>query len=192
MTRLVLHPTDTSQWYALVNEAQEKRAHWLSEDLESYLVFLLMRFAQQPKLASSVLAVDFLEGSQQAKVQRIDNLQTVGDKSLLFCGLFPGIAEERQVQLDYFVTIGRSAYASVADMEGEAMAQLFMSLCEDFVPLADTLQAMRVLSVEDASLNQVAALQLWQASDGEHALRIVCQNAGLKHTLDAHLKKRQH
>ena len=158
MVKLVLHPTEMAQWYALVSEAQEKRTYCLGTDLESYLVFLLMRFSQKPELASSVIAIDFLQGSHKSRVHRAEALQEVGDKSLLFCGLFPGLAEKRQVRLDYFVTLGRSAYASVAEDEHSMASTLFSALCQDFVSLVDTLQAMRLLPSDCDDLNRMAAL----------------------------------
>ena len=50
MKNLILHPTDISQWYALVTEAEVATHQNLTEDTESYLVFLLQRFAQTPPL----------------------------------------------------------------------------------------------------------------------------------------------
>ena len=44
MTRLILEPTSVAQWQALVREAQSECNCNLDETLESYLVFLLMRF----------------------------------------------------------------------------------------------------------------------------------------------------
>ena len=107
MNKLILHPTDTSQWYALVNEAQAATRHVLHENTESYLVFLLMRFAKATQLMESVIALDFLESKHAPGKRHIEFLRDVGDKSLLFCGLFPGIADRRHVRLDYFRDMGQ-------------------------------------------------------------------------------------
>ena len=53
MKSLILHPTDIAQWYALVNEAQVASQLNLTENTESYLVFLLQRFSQTPSRNSS-------------------------------------------------------------------------------------------------------------------------------------------
>ena len=86
MESLVLHPTATAQWHALVNEAESLRHIQLGEELESYLVFLLMRFTEKPEMAHSVLAMDFLDSVKAAGAERRDKLQDVGDKCLLFAG----------------------------------------------------------------------------------------------------------
>lgn len=39
MKKLILHPTELSQWHALVNEAQATTDLILNESTESYLVF---------------------------------------------------------------------------------------------------------------------------------------------------------
>lgn len=151
MEKLVLHPTDTSQWHALVNEAQCKLACHLTEDLESYLVFLLMRFSQQPQLASSVLAMDFLESLKTSGQVRYENLRDVGDKSLLFSGLFPGLATRRRVNIDYFIDMGQTAYACISDMQDHSVARLFANLCDGFIVMKDVLDAMRQCDSEMAS-----------------------------------------
>ena len=45
MSELYLQPTPVAQWHALVNEAQLGCDVELGEELESYLVFMLMRFS---------------------------------------------------------------------------------------------------------------------------------------------------
>lgn len=143
MKKLILHPTDTSQWYALVNEAQASTRLILNELTESYLVFLLMRFSQTTQLMESVIALDFLESMQTSGQRQINLMRDVGDKSLLFCGLFPGMAEKRHVRLDYFTEMGQAAYLIVSEMQAPESATLYHQLSEQFVNLQQVLNAMR-------------------------------------------------
>lgn len=141
MEQLVLHPTETSQWHALLNEAQRDAQCFLNEEIESYLVFLLMRFSQSPQIASSVLAVDFLHSSQLIGGRKRELLQEVGDKSLLFSGLFPGIAERKYVSVDYFINLGKSAYFTVAELED---CDLFSALGKHFKHMRQVLSMMQI------------------------------------------------
>lgn len=143
MEQLILHPTDISQWHALVNEAQAATRLILSENTESYLVFLLMRFSQGPKLIESIVALDFLESVHKPRPLQMQFLRDVGDKSLLFCGLFPGIAARRHVSLSYFAEMGQAAYLSVSELEAKDSAPLYFQLSEQFINLQQILQAMR-------------------------------------------------
>jgi len=153
MNNLILHPTETSQWYALVNEAQATTRLVLNENTESYLVFLLMRFSQGPKLMESVIALDFLQSMNASGQRQVDLLRDVGDKSLLFCGLFPGIAERRQLSLSYFSDMGQSAYLTVGELQEKQSGDLYLQLSAQFVTMQNILQAMRgVTGQVDAAL----------------------------------------
>lgn len=143
MKQLILHPTDICQWHALVNEAQAATRLILSENTESYLVFLLMRFTQGPKLIESIVALDFLESMRRPRPLQMQFMRDVGDKSLLFCGLFPGIAERRHVSINYFVDLGQAAYLTVGELEEKQSASLYFQLSEQFATLQQILQAMR-------------------------------------------------
>ena len=143
MSKLILNPTDTSQWHALVNEAQLSCHASLDEEMESYLVFLLMRFAQKSKLIESIVAIDFLESLHLHGNRKIHALRDVGDKSLLFCGLFPGVADKRRVSIDYYIEVGQTAYLTASEVEFHQFSQLFAQLSQGFTVLKEILNAMR-------------------------------------------------
>ncbi|MDP3267436.1 MAG: hypothetical protein Q8M40_00160 [Legionella sp.] len=143
MKQLILHPTDISQWHALVNEAQASSRLVLNENTESYLVFLLMRFAHGAKLIDSILAMDFLDSVRKPRSLQLEKLKEVGDKSLLFCGLFPGIAARRHVSLSYFSDLGQAAYLTVSELHEKKNADLYFELSAQFTTLQQILQAMR-------------------------------------------------
>ena len=60
MTTLILQPTDTSQWYTLIIEAQSKSQIILPEDTESYLVFLLMRSSTNTIWLDAIIGMDYM------------------------------------------------------------------------------------------------------------------------------------
>jgi hypothetical protein len=88
MSTLMLNPTSMAQWHKLVHEAELAIAEHLEEALESYLVFLLMRYTCQPALGTRVVALDFLEGMTTRGRSGQKKLRDVGDCCLLFAGLF--------------------------------------------------------------------------------------------------------
>jgi hypothetical protein len=143
MKSLILHPTDISQWYALVNEAQASTQLALNENTESYLVFLLQRFSQTPQLIESIIALDFLESMSIVGSRQIEQLKLVGDKSLLLCGLFPGIATRRNVTLEYYTDMGQAAYLSISELQKKPTSDLYLELSKHFLNMQTILQAMR-------------------------------------------------
>lgn len=142
--KLILHPTETSQWHALLIEAQANTDCLLEEDIESYMVFLLMRFSQTPALANSVLAMDFMDLIDIEGSRKIDLLQELGDKSLLFSGLYPGLAQKKRVSVDYFVDMGKNAYFSVAALDSAKGSELFAALGDNFMMMKTVLAEMQI------------------------------------------------
>jgi len=174
MTALVLQPTDLAQWHALVSEAQAACECNLEEALESYLVFLLMRFADRPELARKIMALEFLR-AQQPNAGQAGDLRDVGDQCLLFSGLFPQIAEKRMVRVSYFVNIGRSAYDQLSSLVDRQSDRLFSNLAEGFVAIMDVLHAMRGLSGAPA-LQPLAAAELWADTGSRSAWQAITES----------------
>lgn len=143
MSSLILEPTAQATWHRLVSEAAINAGQTLDESRESYLVFLLMRYLQRPDIVRTVLALSFLRGMQQQGRVRQDKMQDVGDQCLIYAGLFPEQANRRRVKLDYFISLGRSAYSCVAENTTRGCAALYHELADTFVGLADVLSAIR-------------------------------------------------
>lgn len=148
MSNLVIEPTITSQWQKLVKEAAITSECNLDEELESYLVFLLMRNADRPEMADSVLALEYLQSLLNEGTQRTDQLREVGDKCLLYSGLFPEQAYRKQVHIHYFIDIGQSSYHQIAETLQRSYAKMYQRLSEYFVMLMDVLQAIREMGRE--------------------------------------------
>ena len=149
MKRIISHSTALDQWQRLVVDAEAHTTICLNEELQSYLVFLLMRFVDKPEMAASVLALDFINTLEQAGVKRTESLREIGDKCLLFAGLFPERAERKNVDVNYFVNLGRNAYHELSAIDKINLAKLFASLCEQFMKLLDVLQTIRQLKREE-------------------------------------------
>jgi hypothetical protein len=171
METLVLHPTSMAQWLALVHDAETAADRRLDEELESYLVFLLMRFAGQPQVTARVLALEYLDGLLAGGRERKDRLRDVGDVCLLYSGLFPQMAARRRVRLSYFVQLGRTAYQELSDRLERGFAQVYLNLAHGFVPLMDVLQAMRALPRDAPVLQPLEAFELWEDTGSSAARR---------------------
>jgi hypothetical protein len=175
MARLILEPTTIAQWQKLVQEAQTACDRNIGETLESYLVFLLMRFTDRPQCTARIMAQDFLESQHLSGAHRIDRLREVGDHCLLFSGLFPQLAERRLVRISYFVNIGRDSYRQLSDVLDRGWASVYGHLSDAFIILMDILHAMRELGGEPL-LTPIQAMELWQETGSRRCYRQVCKD----------------
>ena len=170
MEKLILHPTPTSEWHSLVIDASKNCNISLSEELESYLVFLLMRYIKDVNLARKIVALDFLEGQKQSGNQKQIQLRDVGDTCLIFSGFFPEQATKRNLKVDYYVNIGQSAYNDLGMVEESSLSALFSNLSNSFVPLMDVLQSMRKYTNDEPILDPITAEELWLETGSQSAL----------------------
>lgn len=173
MAEIILQPTTTAHWHSLVSEAESAVNCALGEDLESYLVFLLMRFTNQPHMAERIMSVDYLSTEGPGKRTRQEQLRDVGDHCLLFSGLFPRHAERRSVKVSYFVELGRSAYYQLANAANVSNKEVYTSLSENFVLMMDILQTMRSLRSEKPGMTLLHAYELWNDTGSRHAFNLI-------------------
>ncbi len=171
MGNIVTTSTSTTQWQDLVTEASQACNVLLSEDIESYLVFLLMRFTGSPQMAHKIMALEFLQSINSFGTQKSQALRDVGDQCLLYSGLFPGRAKRRRVRVSYYVNIGKSAYLSLSENGRDSRNNLFAELANQFVPLMDILQSMRELDNRHVVLDPIQAEEIWSDTGSNHALQ---------------------
>lgn len=145
MNGIHLSSSITAEWHSLVSDAEAQCGFHVDDSLRHYLIITLDHFTTDSQLASVVIAIDFLEGLES--FGRIGNslLRQVGDRCLLLSGLFPEQARKRLVNEEYFVSIGRQAYETIATVSIQAAyhSELFHQLSEEFIHLTQILQAMR-------------------------------------------------
>jgi hypothetical protein len=146
----------TESWYNLVHDAQDKSHQQLNEDLESYLIFLLIRFTNNTQLANSILSIEYLESQSLHGVNQQEHLRDIGDKCLLFAGFYPEQAHKKLVSLGYFVDLGRSAYDQIAkkniinNQSYKGLNKLFTELTVNFVNLLNILNQIKLLDITNA------------------------------------------
>lgn len=154
-------------------EARQLCAISLNETLESYLVFLLMRFTREPYIADSILAIDFLQNVKKLKKENQQVLKDVGDKCLLFAGFFPERARRRLVKISYYVKLGQTAYCSLSKTYQPQTAALYAQLGNEFVKLMEVLQSIRELDPHHSALTLLEAVELWHETGNPHALKVL-------------------
>jgi hypothetical protein len=133
----------TALWVDLVREAEDGAAIQLDEELESYLVFVLMGHTRDAQLHGNVMALDYLRARAQRGTRRKQELRDVGDRCLLLAGLYPEQAERRMVSLDYFLAMGSCAYDELSTALKAAVAQLYCHLAKAFAHLVRVLMEVR-------------------------------------------------
>lgn len=135
----ILQGDATGLWRDLVLEGEARSATSLEEEVEAYLVFVLMRYVGDATLLRRTMALELLEAMQGEGRHREEELRDVGDRCLLIAGWFPRLATRRRVGPRYFADLGRGAYGHLADAARQAYAELFAKLALAFDPMVAVL-----------------------------------------------------
>lgn len=190
MDKLITNPTSVTQWQTLVNDASQVCQIALTEELESYLVFLLMRFTKAPQMAKKVMGVEYLTSINRQGSLRSLALRDVGDQCLLYSGLFPGRARRRAVRVSYYVNLGKSAYQYLAESTKFTDNTLYALLSEKFVNLMDILQATREINQRNTILDPLLAEEIWHDTGSEHALHTLRQFTICTHPINVTIESK--
>lgn len=144
----VIEPTITATWVEFVKFGEARAERNLSEELESFLVFTLMRFAERTDLFLFTLALEYLKASTEYTGRKKEQvLSEVGDVSLLLAGLFPERSRKLGIPPSYFSQMGRMAFSELADSFASRKLKrfecLYRNVSDGFPAMADVLTATR-------------------------------------------------
>lgn len=166
--KLLINSTPIALWHDVIHEAETSCDVLLNQELESYLVFLLVRYTNKPEVANKIIATEFLHAKQGSSKRQLA-LQDVGDQCLIFSGLFPKLAEKRLVKISYFISIGQVSYSAISSSNND----LYDLLAKQFVTLMDILQSIRHYADGFPDLLPMQAYDLWNEAGSQRALKVL-------------------
>lgn len=117
----------------------------VKEATEYYLVQLLCSYSSTP-LEAEPLGIKLVQAEQAEPIERVKLLQEIGDTALTVSGLFGESLLRRAVSPEYYVKLGRTAYAQLAQMPrflSAALRDACAELSARFPILVDVLLCLR-------------------------------------------------
>lgn len=158
------HLADTAPWRALLTKAQFVARVELHALVEEYLVGVLFRSSISPGAVDETILSAESGGFEQSA--DVDTLRTIGDHCLVYAGLYPEHAIQRDVPLAYFVRVGAAAYREFGSLTDDPM---FTLLADCFVDIVGVLHTLRDIEDDAVCLDAMNAFQLWQDTGSVHA-----------------------
>ncbi|MEL6543122.1 MAG: hypothetical protein AAFQ82_00750 [Myxococcota bacterium] len=153
----------------------------LDDLLEYYVVNLLCDFSrsdQSPTPGEEPLAFIYKRAVEASPLERIGHLKELGDLSLYVAGFFTEFIERSLVDIDYYISMGGNAYASLSDLlgaqpSGDTFAEVYSDLADRFPEVVDVLNEVNDRSM-DSSDNDTDLLRLydrWQKTKSQRIER---------------------
>ncbi|MEO1173462.1 MAG: hypothetical protein AAFX94_15620 [Myxococcota bacterium] len=149
-----------------VGEAANTLGLHLNDLIEYYLVNMLCDFSRAghaPAPGAEPLAFIYKRAVEAQPAQRVGVLKELGDIALYVAGFFTEFIERSLVDIDYYISMGGSAYASLAQLvgaqpTGETFAELYEAMGERFSELVDLLNEMRAKALSPSSDTELLRL----------------------------------
>jgi hypothetical protein len=137
------HASVDGFFYEVLNEALEAVHLEVTEPAGWYLVSLLGDFTRA-RLPDEPLAVKLAQSQIAGPGERVKTLKEVGDTSLYVAGFFAESLSRKLVDADYYIDLGRGAYAELAGRLGSAsITEVYRELAENFPTFVEVLGEVR-------------------------------------------------
>jgi hypothetical protein len=157
----------------------------VDEHTSCYVVDLLTLYARSEALFENgengpelrPVALVLAEAVDRGHAERNRALRRVGDQSLFIAGFFGESLKTRLVDVDYYVSMGGSAYATLSQAarrtaRDRSLGRVFAELAANFLDFVDVLADLR----EDARQREQDMLrlyELWTRTGSRRAARLL-------------------
>jgi hypothetical protein len=129
----------------LIDTALARQHLHATELTEYYLVNLLCRFVRPSSRiafaddSGEPLALRLRRALESGGQEQRERLRNLGDFSLFTSGFFSDSLTRKVVDIDYYVSMGEYAYASLGRRDEDAFGEVFAELARKFVGFVDVL-----------------------------------------------------
>src|SRR5690349_8729856 len=142
MSHVVVRRESAVEYFKqLVDEALAHQRIAAQELTAFYVVQLLAGYLQHRQGADSAepLALKLARALEGGGLQQRTTLRQIGDTSLFVSGFFSDSLRRKLVDVDYYVSIGGSAYNALSRFDADTLSPVFGELSEKFVGFVDVL-----------------------------------------------------
>ncbi|KAB2899907.1 MAG: hypothetical protein F9K40_09835 [Kofleriaceae bacterium] len=137
------HASVDAFFHEVLTDALESTRVGATEPAGWYLVSLLGDFTRA-RLPDEPLAVKLAQSAAADPGERVKTLKEVGDTSLYLAGFFAESLSRKLVDADYYIGLGRGAYAELAGRLGSTpITEVYRELAEGFPGFVEVLAEVR-------------------------------------------------
>jgi hypothetical protein len=169
------------------------RQHVVAGELTAfYVVQMLAGFVQRPADDCEPLGIRLIRALESGDgavtgAQRT-TLRQVGDLSLFVSGFFSESLCRKPVDVDYYVSIGGSAYNALSRDDADALSPAFAELAQKFVEFVDVLTDVSERSACSTNTDLLRLYERWLRTGSPRSGNLLLErgvlpNASLRSTL---------
>lgn len=173
----------------LLEGAMERQKSPLDQLTELYLVDLLARFSDAEvlyvrnadgSLDEEPLALQLQRALEGTREERIQALRRLGDCSLYVAGFFGDSLQRRLVDLDYYISMGGTAYGALAALTrsrpaSRGFVNLYDDLCQKFTTIVDLFSEVSERVAVTTNKGVVRLYERWIRTGSERLTRLLAE-----------------
>jgi hypothetical protein len=158
---LTPHHSVAEYFHDVVSEAMRNQGVATSAHAEFYLVNLLAEYSHVTTWEpDQPLALQLAEAREAAPAARLRKLRAIGDHSLYVTGFFGDSLARKLVDSDYYISIGCTAYRSLAgEVTASPLSETYRELSGKFPELVEVLAEV---STQAQAVGDRALLKLYE------------------------------
>ncbi|MEZ4742546.1 MAG: hypothetical protein R3B45_08875 [Bdellovibrionota bacterium] len=174
-----------------VSSAIDRQKLEVNDDIEFYLVNLLCEyinptrdgsFSNGDKLLDTPLALQLKNALEAPPEKQFRIFKQLGDTSLYISGYFQDFFNRKIYDIDYFITLGSSAYDNIAILmrdRDDSFADTYHSLAKLFKRLVEVVAEVSDGFNPNQSLNVLATYDRWTKNQDSERLRRKLEESGI-------------
>ncbi len=156
------HASVDAYFYEVLTEALATAHVEATEPAGWYLVSLMGEFTRA-RLPDEPLAMKLSAARTAEPGDRVRGLKEVGDTSLYVAGFFTESLSRKLVDADYYIGLGRGAYAELAGQLSGSLTDVYRELAANFPAFVEVLACVR-RRVDFAGCDVMKLYQQWLRS----------------------------
>jgi hypothetical protein len=141
-----------------------------------YVVQLLTGFLQRTGDEDEApLAFRLVEALEAGGTRQRARLKEIGDLSLFISGFFSDSLNRKLVDVDYYVSIGGSAYNALSRFDTDTFSPVFAELAEKFVGFVDVLTEVSERSSCTSNSDLLRLYQKWLKTGSRRSAQLLVE-----------------
>jgi hypothetical protein len=147
-----------------------------------YVVNLLTGFLQRPvEEDETPLAFRLAEALDAAGLRQRTTLKQIGDLSLFTSGFFGDSFKRKLIDVDYYVSIGGTAYTALSRYETDTFSPVFAELADNFVRFVDVLTEVSERASLSSNGDLLRLYERWLKTGSPRSAQLLLERGVVPH-----------
>src|ERR1700682_4285403 len=176
MSKTVFRSESAVEYFKeLVDDALARQRIAAGELTSFYVVHLLESFLRRPADQNEPLVFQLAQALEAGGTQQRASLRQIGDLSLFVAGFFSDSFRRKLIDIDYYVSIGGTAYGTLSRYETDTFSSVFAELADKFVGFVDVVSDVSERTSCASNVDLMRLYERWLKTGSSHSGQLLIE-----------------